>query len=46
MKRNFLTRVTNVTLGAGNQFSIRLMGGDNRHPEDNDYNGGSSYDGW
>ncbi len=45
MKTNLFT---NVTLGIGNLFDIRLMDddGDNTHPEDNDYNGGSSYDGW
>lgn len=48
MEKNLLKNVTNVTLGMNNQFSVRLMGGDgdDTHPEDNDYNGGSSYDGW
>lgn len=46
MKKYFLSNVINVTLGTGNEFQKRLMGGDKSHPEDDDYNGGSSYDGW
>jgi len=45
MKKIFFTGV-DVTFFASNQFHKILMGGDKTHPEDDDYNGGSSYDGW